>query len=131
MEISITAVTANRRFSKALSRTSQATTCLEESCQNIPTAEAPFDILQIVFVDEPESYVKGIGTRRDRLYQIEIGVPEGLEFKLTEDAIFIAKIAQQFRRAVKLSGLAEPLIQEILTHTKECCESLSQRVKRG
>lgn len=77
MQISITAVTKNRKFSKKLISIGQLLQPVKLSTEAIITSCEKFDILQLVFIDEAEGYLKISPIKMDsRLLQIEIGIPK-------------------------------------------------------
>jgi hypothetical protein len=69
--------------------------CIRQSGEGISTAALPFDILQGVFVSQAASHLRTVGTKGDRLYQIEVGLPDGLSFKPREDKALIPRLADQ------------------------------------
>ena len=66
MEISITAVTRDRKFSKSLVRHTMAVAPLKQVALHVNTSKLAFDVLQLVFMDGGENYAKGVGCKDTR-----------------------------------------------------------------
>jgi hypothetical protein len=106
MEISITAVTKNRHFTKALARHSAVLDAVRESGGAIVSAE--FDILQLVFVDRPPAYASAIGCRGgDRLFQVHVGIPDEKDVDYRNGTAFVRMVADKVMVAAKSSGLPD------------------------
>jgi hypothetical protein len=107
MNISLAAITVNRLFTKALARNATLTKCLESVCSAASTRDDLFDILQVVFVDAPAATVRLVGTKSgDRLYQVNVGLPEGLSFRPADDIAFVTAVANQVLRAIEKAPLS-------------------------
>lgn len=76
MEISITAVSRNRKFTKSLVRHSEALAPLKRLAVGIDTSALPFDVLQLVFLDRSQDYLRAVGCKGDRLFQVEVPIPD-------------------------------------------------------
>ena len=120
MEISVAAVTANKRLSKALVRLAAPLTSIEESPNSIDTSNELFDTLQVVLMDEPETYidVESPSGRRSRLLQVAVGLPDNLTFKPEDDQIFLSVIKTQIERAVEASPLSPETRLAVLSGMK-------------
>jgi len=106
VDISITGVTSNRRFTKTCVRLSQSLERLRACCFHIPSSREPFDILQLVFIDEPENFLEKEGTRGgDRLYQVSVGMPLDGAFGPGDDQEFLSSVGNQVLRAIDASPL--------------------------
>ena len=113
MDISITAVTGNRRFVKALTRISPLLASLKLLAQGVDTTREPFDVLQLVFMDRPPTHLKSVGTKRgDRLFQVEVGIPspEGIT-----DETLLHEVAARIEMAISVCPLSDPAKQDILS----------------
>jgi hypothetical protein len=112
MKISITAVSANRLFGKALTRIASLIDLLEIAVRDIDTTDEPFDVLQLVFMDRPPDYIKPIGTKRgDRLFQVEVGIPSS---EALREETLRHEVASRVEMAVSVSSLSEEKKNEIL-----------------
>jgi len=121
MEISITGITRNRKFTKALSRHSRALEPLERVATYVNTFGLPFDILQLVFLDRSENYAKAVGCKQDRLFQVEVSTPQEDAVDFGNEAAFVAFIAGRLQAAIELCRLpkhVELQLIEALTHFK-------------
>jgi len=120
MEISVAAVTANKRLSKALIRLAAPLTEIEESPKAIDTTNEPFDIFQVVLMDEPETYIDvepaGSGSR---ILQVAVGLPDTLTFKPQDDQIFLSAIKKQIETAVEESSLSRETKHAILSRMRQ------------
>ena len=112
MEISISAVTSNRKLSKALVRNSGALAPLEQAALRINSSSLPFDILQFVLVDEDQD-AKINGCDGDRLFQIEISAPDGQVMDLDNQAAFVGWILKRIKPTIGLCGLPERVVSEL------------------
>lgn len=75
MDISITAVSRNRKFTKSLVRHAAALEALKRLTIGINTSALSFDVLQLVFLDRNQDYLKAVGCKSDRLFQVEVPIP--------------------------------------------------------
>jgi len=113
MEISITAITQNRKFYKALVRHSRAIASLEQVALHVTTSKPSFDILQLVFMDRGEDYVNVVGCKRDRLFQVEVSIPSEDMVDFGSASAFVSCIAQRLKFAVRLCGLPQNVESEL------------------
>ena len=119
MEISITAVSRNRKFTKSLVRHAHALSALKQLAVGVDTSSLPFDVLQLVFVDRSEDYVKAVGCKSDRLFQVEVSIPSEETVDFGDASAFVAHIAQRLKVAGKLCGLpkdAESRLAEAISN---------------
>lgn len=80
---------------------------MDGCCEEIDTAPEPFDILQIVLMDRPESYLVVRGTKGgDRLFQVHVGLGLDKSFPANEDHESLRMIAAQVLRVVRESSLS-------------------------
>jgi hypothetical protein len=108
VDISITALTASRRFAKALVRVSGALAGLRVSCKDLDSRAEMFDTLQVVFVDQPSQHLALQGTQRgDRLFQVDVGMGEEQPFARDEDRAFLRMVTDQVLRAVREAPLTD------------------------
>src|SRR3982750_2678455 len=106
MEISITGVTKNRKFGKACVRLRWLLEGLDGGCQQKDPTSEPFDVLQVMFTDRPESYLVVRGTQGgDRLFQVHVGMGNDRLFAADDDHESLRMIATQVLRAVHESSL--------------------------
>lgn len=118
MEISITAVSRNRKFTKALVRHSEALAPLKGLAVGVNTSTLSLDVLQLVFLDRSQDYIRAVGCKSDRLFQVEVPIPdEGGDF--SNASAFVKSIAQRLDRAIKLCGLPKDIEQEL-------CEAITR-----
>lgn len=107
MEISITGITRQRQFGKACVRLRWPLESLRGCCDEVDTSSAPFDTLQLVFIDRPEDFLLAEGTRAgDRLSQVHVGLGNGRQLRPQDDHEFLRFVADQVLRAVQQSPLA-------------------------
>lgn len=107
MEISITAVTRNRKLTKSLIQHALALAPLKQAAVTTKTSDLPFDILQVVFVDSGADYMKAVGCKRDRLFQIEVAVPDEKTVDFNDAPAFVTYIVERLKAAVVISGLSK------------------------
>jgi hypothetical protein len=73
MQISITAVSKNRTFTKALVRHALTIAPLKSVADDIDTSDIAFDILQLVFVDNSENQFRTCDNNARRLGESATG----------------------------------------------------------
>ena len=113
MEISITAVTRNRRLSKALIRHSGELTRLKQVGQWIETSTLPYDVLQIVLLDRNEDYARAVGCKNDRIFQVEVAAPNEATVPFNDERKFVRYVAERLQTAIKLGCLPVSIEKEI------------------
>lgn len=101
MELSLTAVTANRGFSKALTRNSGALAGLEHSLSGLDLPDGRIETLQIVFKDRGDGFVQVVGGV-ERFTQVQVGIPEDPNQYLDGEDKFV-----EFVRGALLRAIAE------------------------
>jgi hypothetical protein len=128
MDISFSAVTENKRFSKAFIRVAGPLyKIIGEYIKDISTANEPFDILQVVFMDEPESYIEVEGAPRgSRLFQVLAGLPRDLNFKPQDDPILVSAIEKQILVAIDRSSLSKETKLEAITRMRDLMHTSAQ-----
>src|SRR5262245_38087540 len=120
MDISLTAVTDNNHFSKAFIRVAEPLNAIRECVKDISAANEPFDILQVVFMDEPETYIKIEGAPGgSRLFQILAGLPRHLNFKPQDDLLLISAIEKQVLAAIDRSPLSQETKLEAISRIRD------------
>ena len=128
MDISITAVTSQRRFLKTCVRLRCFLDELRGCSDDVDTKAQRFDILQLVFMDRPESFLKVEGMRNgDRLLQIFVGLGLERNFSEQHDHRFLCFVAEQVLRAVRHSPLSLELHGEVAARVKRWRDSLGER----
>ena len=121
MDISITAVTANRKLSKALTRHAASLSMLREVARSVDTSRLPFDILQLVFLDRTEGYARAVGCRRNsRLFQVEVAAPDQTQVDFQDTSAFVGCVKDRLKLAVELSRLPH----EVQTHVQNLINDL-------
>jgi hypothetical protein len=113
MDISITAVTRNRKFTKSLVRYADALEALKRLTIGINTSALPFDVLQLVFLDRSQDYMRAVGCKSDRLFQVEVPIPHEEAVDFGNTSAFVNSIAQQLNRAIKICGLPKDIELQI------------------
>lgn len=109
MDISITAVTRNRRFTKALVRHSNAIAALKQAVAYVHAPGLQFDIVQLVFLDRQEDYARAVGCKGDRLFQVEVATPHEEDVNFADERAFIACIAKRVQAAIVLCRLPKEI----------------------
>jgi RNase H-fold protein (predicted Holliday junction resolvase) len=108
MDISITAVTGNRLFTKAMFRIAEKIRPLKAVAEDIDTNDESFDTLQLVFEDHDDDYLELIGTKKgDRLFQVAVGIPTSVSLKRNSDEELVKEMAKRLREAVESCPLVE------------------------
>lgn len=110
MELSITAVSANRKMVKALFRTPAFSDRLEELVA--PLSHPDWDILQMVIHDDPSSFVE-VRKIDGRFVQVAVGAPVG-SFLPPDDATFVDGLAAQMSLVIRHAPMKESLRMELL-----------------
>jgi len=100
MDISITGVTAQRKFGKTLVRLAPFLDELRDCCDDLETDSESFDVLQLVFKDKPESFLEANGLQGDRLYQVAVGMGVARDFGPETDRTFLCFVADQALQAL-------------------------------
>jgi hypothetical protein len=113
MEISITAVSEKRRFTKALVRHSQAINRLRDAATEVDTSALQYDVLQIVFLDRDNDYLRAVGCREDRLFQVEIATPDEATAIASETSL-LAALAEKLKRALGVANLPVKVREQIV-----------------
>jgi hypothetical protein len=67
----------------------------------------------LVFVDNDPDYVNVVGGKNDRLFQIEVGIPDPTSVDYQDSAPFVASLARRLRKAAERCGLP-PYIEKQL-----------------
>jgi hypothetical protein len=99
MEISITAITRNRKFSKSLTRHAQALEPIKFLAIDVDTSKLSFDVLQLAFLDRSEDYVHPVGCKSDRLFQVEVPIPGEHTLDFGDAPAFARAVAQRLSLA--------------------------------
>ena len=76
MKFSISAVSGNRKFTKALVQNASEIDVLRNAAIRYDTGSLSFDTLQLVFLDRDQSYFRVVGCKRDRIFQVEVATPD-------------------------------------------------------
>ena len=116
MELSITSVSRNRIFTKALVRHAEAIAQVEKAVLCIDTTALTFDVFQMVFLDRTEDYVKPNGVKADRLFQVEVAIP-GKTVDYNNVSEFIRYLVGRLRAAAEKSRLPAAIKMQITEAT--------------
>lgn len=128
MDISITGVTSQRQFLKTCVRLRWFMDELRECSDDVDTSGQRFDILQLVFLDRPESFLKVESTKDgDRLLQVYVGIGLERDFSQEQDHAFLCLVAEQTLRAVHHSPLSLQLRGEVAARVERWRDSLGER----
>ena len=103
MKLLLTAVSANRKFTKALVRNSEALSGLRNSLTGLDLPSTRIETLQITFMDRSPDHVRVVGSL-DSFTQIEVGIPEDLDEYSDGD-----KLVNLIRSSI-LRGISELLV---------------------
>ena len=122
MEISITAVTRNRKFTKSLVRHADALSLLKRLAVGINTSALPFDVLQLVFLDRSQDYMRAVGCKSDRIFQVEVPIPDEGTVDFSIGSALVKSIAERLDRATKVCSLPEEIELELSEAINEILE---------
>ena len=126
MNISITGVTANRKFTKACVRLRWILERLRRCCEDVDTGSERFDVLQVVFMDRPENFLEIRGTQDgDRLNQVHVGMGIDRTFDSEHDYEFLRLVAEQVLRAVRQSPLGVDVRDDAIARVEQWRDSLA------
>ena len=101
LKLSISAVSGNRKFTKALVRYSSEIDALRNAAISYNSNSLPFDTLQIVFFDRDESYLRAVGCKKDRLFQVEVATPDENRIDYSRAKSLIRAIAEKLILALE------------------------------
>jgi hypothetical protein len=121
MEISLTAVSGNRRFTKLMVRLSAAIDELRQAGLHVDTTGLAFDILQVVFMDDVQGSPKVIGCKKDRLFQVHVTIPSDAVAVGSDERALVRMVADCLSAAVKVAQLpsvVESDLQEAIARVK-------------
>jgi len=108
MELSLTAVTTNRLLGKAFTRLAGPMSALRECANDIDSTDIGFGILQVAFIDAPETHVQAQRTPKDsRILQIAVGLPTSLSYRPPDDAALLGAMGDQVLKAIAISGIPQ------------------------
>jgi hypothetical protein len=106
-------VTDSGSFSKAFIRVAQQLDVMRECLNDVSTATEPFDGVQVVFMDEPESYLQVESTTEGtRIFQVLTGLPRHLTFEAQDDPVLASAMKAQVVTAVSIAIDGAPLSPE-------------------
>ncbi len=115
VNISISAVSRNRRFTKALVRYASRVDELRNACEGVNLDEMPFDTLQIVFLDRDQSYVRPVGCKADRLFQVEVATPDEPATDYSSAEVLLHAISEKVLIALEKTNLEEQHKRQIVS----------------
>jgi hypothetical protein len=126
MELSISAVTDSRKFSKSLVRHSSKLSELEQMALDVDTSELAFDTLQLLFLDRGDEYMRAAGCRHaNRLFQVEVPAPNPANVDFTDETEFVTYVAKKLRQAVTVCGLPSDKQMQLIENIDSFIASLS------
>lgn len=109
MDLSVTAVTKNRQFSKALTRLAPQLQTLKDALKVVPTKNFPYSCIMLTHMDLPFGHVKPI-PNRDGIFHIEVGYDNNLKLTFQDrdqnDLLLLANIADNISAALNIAPLA-------------------------
>ncbi len=103
---------AYRAFSKARARLTPKFDQLKEVFGALHLEGEQFDDIMVTFVDQSSPYYHEV-KNHDRIYQVEVAVPD-MSFKPAEDDALLIKIAAQLREVVSRAPVKESTRTELL-----------------
>lgn len=107
MDLLVTQMTANRLFSKARRRVAERIDQLSDSVSEIDLSDDGFASgIIVVFVDEPEDFFREV-PNRDSVYQVNVGIPSGLQFLPSDDRTYLEKVSIVLERVFLRIPIAE------------------------
>lgn len=106
MKLGISAVTAHRKFGKALVRVSQELVALKARIPELGVRGTRFGSVLVMLEDESTDFTEVL-YGRDDVCQVDVGMGEDLSFLPEDDELLLARIAAQVRKAVAASPLPE------------------------
>jgi hypothetical protein len=124
---------AYRAFSKALreDRLSPKLDQLKEIFRPVKLEDEKFDNILVSFVDPfPEDHYHVV-RNRDRIYHVEIAVPEMPSYKPTEDEALLLKIAEKLREVLERAPVTEATREELLQRFSKWESSIRQQSMRA
>jgi hypothetical protein len=129
MDISITGVTAQRKFGKTCVRLRWFLDELRHCCDDADTTSERFDILQLTFMDRPEAFLHSEKPRSgSRLHQFQVGMGLERDFSPQQDRSFLVLVAAQAMRAVHQAPLSSELRQDALARIERWKDSIEERL---
>jgi hypothetical protein len=102
MDITLHPVSRHRAVPRAFARVHGFLAAVSAACRVRVVEPAGFDVVQILFRDEPEDHVRPIGPghRRGGVFQVEVGPPNGISFAPDQDALLLEGLVRQAVRAL-------------------------------
>lgn len=122
MTLSISAVSKNRKFTKALVRYAGSIDALRNAAINISTDLLPYDTIQIVFIDRDDDYMRPVGCKGDRLFQVEVATPGEETTDYTNEASVVNAIGRKLVRALEVCHLSVDLQNQVKETIRAICE---------
>ena len=113
MDLMVTQMTANRAYSKARRRLHSKLDELKKLFIGMRLKDQPFDLILVSFVDEPPGLYREI-QNKDRVYQVELGLPEMESYKPENDPELLMAIADQLRTVLERCPVDSETRDELL-----------------
>lgn len=113
MEFGISAVTANRNFSKCLSRCSTVLESLEQLLNILPLCSDTHHLVIMTFVDQCDGPAK-VNFNKDGVCQLHIGIDSTIAYSPKNDEAGLRAIARQMRGALAHGPLDREDTQSVL-----------------
>lgn len=102
-----------RAFSKARARLTPQLRALEEALLPVKTAGEQFDDILVTFVDPPEGRYREL-KNRDRIYHVEVAIPDQESYPAGEDEAVLLKIAEKLREVLERVPVKDATRAELL-----------------
>lgn len=106
MDLTISKMTANRQFVKAARRVNGSIEKIEQRFRGTAVSGEPFDNVIITFVDRDREFLEEV-LNGDRVYQVNVGLPQGLSFRPADDDELLRAMVEQVRLVLQRSPLRE------------------------
>lgn len=109
---------AYRAFSKARARLAPQLRALEEALLPVGTAGEQVDDILVTFVDPPQGHYREL-KNRDRIYHVEVAIPDQESYPPAEDEALLLKIAEKLREVLERAPVKDATRAELLQRFSE------------
>lgn len=121
---------AYRVYSKAVRRLNPQLEQMKEIFSPVKLDGEQFDDIMVTFVDQASPYYHEV-KNRDRIYDVEVAVPEMETYKPEEDEALLLKIAAQLREVLERAPVRESARAEMLERFSKWESSIRQGSMRA
>lgn len=122
MKLSISTMTANRRFVKALRRQQPAIEVLKRRFESVEAEGCPHEILLLAFVDNELDFFRIVPGEVD-IFEVEVGYDNHGEYHADDDVLLIQlleeKLSQMIRACDQLGESKATLLEVVEAWTTE------------